>query len=651
MGTEGFITVGTAGHIDHGKTWLVRALTGIDTDRLKEEKERGISIELGFAPLELPSGRTFGLIDVPGHERFIRQMLAGAAGIDLALLVIASDEGVMPQTLEHLAILDLLRVQRGLVVLTKKDLVEPDWLEMVTEDVRAALKGSFLEDAPILAVSAKTHEGLDRLTWALEALAAKATAKDASGPVRLPIDRVFSIKGVGTVVTGTLWSGTLETGAELLVLPKGVKSKVRGLEVHGKKLKEAFAGQRVAVNLANIETQELKRGDALVSPGAFFADTRLDAQLELLEQAKPLKQRQRVRLHLGTAEALCRVVLLEDQTLRPGNKGLVRLLLESPVVAAPNDRFVIRMYSPMVTIGGGEVIQLGGNLGRVRRAELAERLKKRLKGSLEDWIGSVLEAPLLLSEESIQQRLALPPGQESRILPCLEALLKQGKVRAFKLDSKRLWMGEAAFERLKGGMVELLKAFHKEYPLRGGLSREAIREKMAKGIEPKGFGLLLEAMAKEGSLCLKGELVALQGFTPRLSERLTKAKEAILKRFISAKFNPPDWEEAVLGVGLELSEGSELLAYLLEQGDLIRLKEGLLLPAGMIDSAKRTIRDLIHQKGPLGIGDVRDALNSSRKLVIPLLEHLDKERFTRRMGDKRLLWEETASGQTPNLNL
>lgn len=645
MEAKTFITVGTAGHIDHGKTWLVRALTGIDTDRLKEEKERGISIELGFAPLRLPSGKTLGLIDVPGHERFIRQMLAGAAGMDLGLLIIAADEGIMPQTLEHLAILDLLRTKKGLVVLTKKDLVEPEWLDMVTEDVRKALKGSFLEKAPILAVSAKTHEGLEGLLWELETLAHETATKPAYGPARLPIDRVFTLKGIGTVVTGTLWSGTLHTGSEILILPKGIKARIRGLEVHGQKTEKALAGQRVAVNLASVGTQDLKRGDGLVTPGAFFADTRLDVQIELLEQAKPIKQRQRVRLHLGTAEALCRVVLLENQTLEPGKRALARLMLESPVVAAPNDRFVIRTYSPMMTIGGGEVIQLGGQLGRLPRAELAKRLKKRLEGSLEEWIESVLEAPLLLSEEAILKKLSLPPGKESQALPYLEELERQRRARVFYLDSKRLWMGQASFERIREGLTQHLQAFHGEHPSRAGLSREALREKIAKGIEPRNFGLILETLASEGVLWLKGDTVALKGFTPRLPERLAKAREAVLKRLMRTQFQPPDWEEAVLGLGLNSNEASELLAHLVEQGELVRLKEGLILPRATIDLAKGAIRSLIHQKGPVGIAEVRDALDSSRKLVIPLLEYLDKERFTRRIGDRRYLWEETVPGQ------
>ena len=639
MGAEDYVIVGTAGHIDHGKTWLVQALTGIDTDRLKEEKERGISIELGFAPLKLPSGKILGLVDVPGHERFIRQMLAGAAGMDLGVLVVAADEGVMPQTLEHLAILDLLHTQKGLVVLTKKDLVDDDWLGMVKDDLRGVLVGTFLQDAPIIAVSAKTREGLDELLEALDTLASKTTPKPEGGPARLPVDRVFTLKGFGTVVTGTLWSGTLMPGIELMILPKRIKARIRGLEVHDQKVERAIAGQRVAVNLAGVGTEELKRGDVLVAPGYFDEVLRLDAVIHLLAEAKPLKQRQRVHFYLGTAEVLGRVVLLEDQTLEPGKSGLARILLESPVVAAPKDRFVIRSYSPMVTIGGGKVIQLAGAQTRTKKAELAKSLRKKLEGTLEDLIEDALGSLELVSEEALAQRLALPQDQLSQALLSLKGLEQAGKALAFSLDGKRLWVGGAALEWLRRGIVELLTPFHKAHPARAGISRELIREKLAKRVEPRGFGLLLEALESGGTVRLKGEFVALEGFSPTLPDKLAKAGKVATERVLKAQFQPPSWEEALEGLGLNRDEAFELLAYLLEQGEFIRLKEDLILPKKTLERAKTRIQELIREKGPVGVGEVRDALGSSRKLVIPLLEYFDRVRFTRRIGDARTLAE------------
>lgn len=647
MSAENYVIVGTAGHIDHGKTWLVQALTGVDTDRLKEEKERGISIELGFAPLKLLSGKTLGLVDVPGHERFVRQMLAGAAGMDLGLLVVAADEGIMPQTLEHLAILDLLHTQKGLVVLTKKDLVEDDWLEMVKEDIRAALKGTFLQDAPIIAVSAKTKEGLNDLLEALDTLASKSKPRPEGGAARLPIDRVFTLKGFGTVVTGSLWSGTLKSGSDLSILPRGIKVRIRGLEVHGQRVEGALAGQRVAVNITGVGVEEVQRGDVLVTPASFEAALRLDCAIDLLADAKPLKQRQRVHFYLGTAEVLGRVVLLEDSTLEPGKTGLARFLLESPVVAAPRDRFVIRSYSPMVTIGGGEVIGLAAPQTRTKKAELAQALKRKLEGSLEGLIEDTLEAADLVSEEALTKKLALPPGTEKQALLSLETLRQEGKAQSFRLDGKRLWIGQAALKRLQEGIVELLRAFHKANPSRAGMSRELIREKLVKGVEARAFGILLEALSSAGILRLQGDLVALLEFVPKLPDKLDKAREVASKRLLVAKFRPPSWEEALDGLGLNRIEAAELLTYLLGQGALVRLKEDIILPKETLEEAKGVIRTLIHQKGPVGIGEVRDALGSSRKLVIPLLEHLDQVRFTKRIADTRALVENHSGKQEP----
>ncbi|MBI4391738.1 MAG: selenocysteine-specific translation elongation factor, partial [candidate division NC10 bacterium] len=367
------IIVGTAGHIDHGKTSLVKALTGIDTDRLKEEKERGISIELGFAHLTLPDGLRLGIVDVPGHERFVKTMLAGVGGIDLVILVIAADEGIMPQTREHLHICRLLQIPRGLVALTKRDLVDADWLELVAEEVRTFLKGTFLEGAPVLPVSATTGEGLDALKAALAALAAEAEPKRVEGIFRLPIDRVFTMKGFGTVITGTLLAGSLKVGDEVVVLPEGLRSRVRRLQVHGETVEQAFAGQRTAVNLPGIEVSAIARGSLLCLPGTLRPSTAMDATLTLLEDApRPLKNRGRIRFHLGTSELLARAVLLDREELPPGQSAYVHLRLESPGAALPQDRFVIRSYRPAVTVGGGMILDPAPPQRRRKRQEILE---------------------------------------------------------------------------------------------------------------------------------------------------------------------------------------------------------------------------------------------------------------------------------------
>ncbi len=380
--TDSFIIVGTAGHVDHGKTRLVKALTGVDTDRLREEQERGISIELGFAPLPLGSGVVAGIVDVPGHERFVKNMLAGAGGVDLVLFVVAADEGVMPQTREHLDILELLHVQKGIVALTKTDLVDQDWLQLVQEEVRGALAGTRFADAPIIPVSSITGEGLDRLRLALEKMAAAVQPKPRAGPARLPIDRIFTITGFGTVLTGTLFSGSIRSGDVLVIMPSEVQGRVRSLQVHGKKTEDAHAGQRVAVNLAGVEVGEVERGDVLTTPGAFTPVRRLTAWLHALEHApRPLKNWQRVRFHLGAKETLGRLRLLDQDELPPGADTFVQIELEEPVVAAVHDRFVIRQYSPVTTVGGGEIVEVGGLRHRRFRTEVLERLKRKLSGS------------------------------------------------------------------------------------------------------------------------------------------------------------------------------------------------------------------------------------------------------------------------------
>ncbi|HEU5393646.1 MAG TPA: selenocysteine-specific translation elongation factor, partial [Candidatus Methylomirabilis sp.] len=385
------IIVGTAGHIDHGKTSLVKALTGIDTDRLKEEKERGISIELGFAHLTLASGLRLGIVDVPGHERFVKTMLAGVGGIDLVVLVIAADEGIMPQTREHLHICRLLQIPRGLVALTKRDLVDPDWLEMVAEEIRIFLKGTFLEGAPILPVSATTGAGLEALKAALAAVAAETEPKRVEGIFRLPIDRVFTMRGFGTVITGTLLAGSLKIGDEVAVLPEGARSRVRRLQVHGETVEQAFAGQRTAVNLPGVEVSGIARGSLLCFPGALHPSIAMDASLTLLADApRPLKNRSRVRFHLGTSELLARVVLLDREELEPGQSAYVHYRLESPGAALPQDRYVIRSYSPAVTIGGGIILDPAPPERRRKRQEILDHLRVLEQGSPADRLERLL---------------------------------------------------------------------------------------------------------------------------------------------------------------------------------------------------------------------------------------------------------------------
>ncbi|SMC00150.1 selenocysteine-specific translation elongation factor SelB [Thermanaeromonas toyohensis ToBE] len=636
------VIVGTAGHVDHGKTLLVKALTGVDTDRLKEEKERGISIELGFAPLKLPDGRQLGLVDVPGHERFIRQMLAGVAGIDVVLLVVAADEGVMPQTREHLAIIDLLQIKRGILVLTKIDLVEPAWLDLVEEEVRELVRGTSLEEAPLVRVSAVTGEGLKELKEILARITLEIPPRPASGRVRLPIDRVFSLPGFGTIVTGTLWSGSIDTGMEVEILPEGRRGRARGLQVHGHPVSQAQAGQRVAVNLAGVEVQDIRRGSVLVEPGLWQPAVRIDANIKLLPGAK-LKNRERVRFYLATKEAFGRVVLLDREELEGGMEALAQLVLEEPVVAAPRDRFILRTYSPLVTIGGGEVIAV--NTPRYRRydRQVLETLIKRLKGSLPEIFLDIIRGSkegLELKKASAQAGLTLEEAQD-----VLKAEASQGKLVVLPAaEGEQYVITSEGLERFWERTYPLLKDFHRRYPLRVGLPKEELRSRIFSRLDWRTFQGILERWSGEGKINLVGNSVALATYKVELDERQKRIAQVLIERYRAGWFQPPLPEEAGQGLDLAPEELEELLHFLVRQGHLVKVGDELYFHKEAVTAAQEEIRRL-GREGPFTLGAVRDRLGSSRKYVLPLLEYLDQIKFTRRIGDKRTIVEVRAGGE------
>lgn len=630
-----YVVVGTAGHVDHGKTELVKALTGVDTDRLKEEKERGISIELGFAPLRLPDGRQLGLVDVPGHERFIRQMLAGVAGIDLVLLVVAADEGVMPQTKEHLAIIDLLQVKRGILVLTKIDLVEEEWLAMVEEEVRETVKGTVLEQAPLVKVSAVTGEGLAELKELLSRLTREIPPRPAAGKIRLPIDRVFSLPGFGTIVTGTLWSGTVNVGGELEVMPEGLRTRARGLQVHGRTVERAQAGQRVAVNLSGIEVGDVRRGSVLVEPGLWPPVLRLDVSLKLLSGVKPLKHRQRVRFYLGTKEAFGRVVLLDREEVEGGATALAQLLLEEPVVAAPRDRFILRTYSPMETIGGGEIIAVNPPHHRRFREEVIRMLTRRLIGTSQEVLLSVVtEEREGLELRRAAARAALSVEEARQVLT---RAAQEGKVILLPAAEGDLYVTTPeVVERWWKAAQATLEEFHRRYPLRAGLPKEELRTRRFGRLEGRTFQGLLEHWAREGRIELCGNSVVLTGFRPEMDEPHQKAMEQLVERYKEGHFQPPSPEEAGRDLGLSPSELEEILHFLVRQGLLVKVAEELYFHQEAFKAAQEELKRL-GQKGAFTLAEARDALGSSRKYVLPLLEYLDQIKFTRRIGDKRVV--------------
>lgn len=629
-----YIIVGTAGHVDHGKTVLVQALTGVDTDRLREEKERGISIELGFAPLKLPSGRTLGLVDVPGHERFIRQMLAGAAGMDLVMLIISADEGVMPQTREHLDIINLLRVKKGVIVITKIDLVEEDWVELVKEEARELVRGTVLEGAPVVAVSAVTGDGLDRLRQELDHLAAATPPKEIAGRTRLPVDRVFKVPGFGTVVTGTLWSGRLNVGCSLEVQPGGLSGRVRGLQVHGHNVAEAVAGQRVAVNLSNVEVAQLRRGDMLVEAGAFRPTSRLDAEFYLLPAARSLAYRTRVRFYLGTAEVLGRIILLDREELEPGATALVQLELEGPVVAARGDRFVLRSYSPMTTIGGGEVIEPHARRHRRYRPEVLASLQARLRGTPEERLVEVLAAYRgCLGVDRLAEAAGLGTSELEVALKELEAA---SRVVSLLADREKLLVAGEIYRKWLADVENALADYHRRYHLRPGPAREYLRSQFFAHLEMKYFLALVERWEKEGRLQSVGAYVALPSFVPQPTATEEQALAAIRDAYRSGWWQPPDWPE-VAG-SLAAGEVEELLAYLLRRGELVKVADDMYFHQAALEAAKERLAAYIKEHGSVTLAEARDLLGSSRKYVLPLLEYFDQVKFTRRIGDKRVLY-------------
>lgn len=630
---ETYVIIGTAGHVDHGKTQLVKALTGVDTDRLKEEKERGISIELGFAPLRLPGGVMAGIVDVPGHERFVKTMLAGAGGIDMVLFVVAADEGVMPQTREHLDILELLRVQKGIVVLTKVDLVDEEWLLLVKEDVQELLKGTFLEGAPIVPVSVVTGEGLEELRLQIERMAKEVRPKPRGGDARLPIDRVFTITGFGTVMTGTLISGRIRVGDILHLFPGALQGRVRSLQVHGRKVEEAVAGQRVAVNLTGLEVGEVKRGDVLVTPGAFQAVRRLTAFLHLLRHApRPLKNWYPVHFHLGTSETVARVRLLDRDELLPGDDALVQFELEEPIVAAVHDRFVIRYYSPVTTIGGGEVVEAGGIRYRRFREDVLSALRRKMTGSPYARIGEELRS--LRKPVTIQELASMAGVEEVEVRQIVEEMCSSGEAFLFDFGSEAFVASTALLERWWSQAASALRSYHAQYPLRPGYPKEELRSRLFGQIPPRLYHALLERWAGDGRIALTGQTLAVPDFMVNLSPSQEEKVGRLRSEMESRPFTPPGAEE-VLSI---LGGDAEVLQYCVQSGMLVKIGEEFYFSQDAVSKAWEKIEEYLKEHGEMTVAEARDILGTSRRYCLPLLEYFDRMKKTRRVGDKRVLF-------------
>ena len=631
--TPKHVVVGTAGHIDHGKTSLVKALTGIDTDRLPEEKARGITIDLGFAFLEEPGGLTIEIVDVPGHERFVKNMLAGVGGIDLAMLVIAADEGVMPQTREHLAICSLLHIKAGLIALTKADLVEPDWLELVREDVAGSVRDTFLAGAPILPVSAKTGQGLDDLRAALRALAEAVPQRETDQLPRLPIDRVFTVKGFGTVVTGTLTAGALGVDDRVEVYPRKTEAKIRGLQTHSHPVTSARAGQRTAVNLQGLERAAIARGDVVGLPGTLVPSLLVDGTLELLKDApRPLRSRARVRFHVGTSEIMARALLLDRTELAPGETSFARFRLEAPLVARPGDRFVVRSYSPVVTIGGGTLLDVDPPRFKRKGPALVAHLTLLQAGNpeavLEEHVRHMGAAGVRLG--TLAGRVPFGPAQLRGLLDALQAA---GRVIAVDRD---WFIHPDSFARLRTLVVDALGAFHHASPLKPGMSREELRSR-AGGADERVFAFLLSSLGVDGTVKTERDKVRLASHEVRLSPEQQRIIDHLEGDFLRAEAAPPSAEEALGRAGLGGDEEHELFQVLVQAGKLVRVKESLFFHARALDTIQTKLVALLRERKEIGPADIKDLLGISRKYAIPLLEFFDQRRVTARVGERRVL--------------
>ena len=615
------IVAGTAGHIDHGKTALVRALTGIDTDRLKEEKQRGISIDLGFAHLKLSENLRLAFIDVPGHERFIKNMLAGVGGIDFVLFVIAADESIKPQTREHFDICLLLGIRKGIVVLTKADLVDPDLLELARLEAEEFVRGSFLEGAPIIGVSSTTGAGLEQLRAEIARMAGSIAEKDSSRYFRLPIDRAFSMRGFGAVVTGTLISGTVRLEHEVELFPSGRRVRVRGIQVHGESAAEARAGQRTALNLAGVDVSEVGRGMTLAETGRFRATAQIDCAFQLLGSAKPLKHRAPVHFHAGTAEVEAEVRRLKGtEPLAPGARDYVRLLLREPLVLVPGDRFIVRMFSPVVTIGGGVVLDIDapkrGSTDRLRILENAPASEKLALLAAESRYGMSMPELVMrtgLLEAEIEKAAATP--------------------QLIVLRSPQFWVLDAqwASKRLEA-VHEQLKQFHRRNPLLSGISKEELRSKLMPGAPAWLMDVLL---ARSKTLAVEGETVRLSSHQVAFSKDEEQAARKIESAFETAGLAVPSLQEVLAKSGVEANRARTLLQLLLKQRKLIRVSDELVFHSTAMQSLRALLAPKKGQR--FAVPEFKDWTGISRKYAIPLLEFLDRERVTRREGDSRVV--------------
>lgn len=621
-----YIILGTAGHIDHGKSSLVKALTGIDPDRLKEEKERGITIDIGFADISYPEENlTVGIVDVPGHEKLISNMLAGAGGIDIVLMVIAADEGIMPQSREHLAICNLLKIKSGLIALTKADLVEKEWLDLVTDEIKGFVRGTFLEGVPVIPVSSKTGVNLELLKKEIKYLALKITPKTSGGLFRLPIDRVFTLKGFGTVVTGTALSGSISVDDVVQILPRNISPKVRGLHSHGKAIKTAYAGQRVAVNLQSVEKEDLNRGDVAVTPSSFSPTKAIDAFLELLKEAPSLKSKSLVHFYTGTAETIARVILYEKEELKPGESCYCQFRLQDPVVSMSGDRYILRRFSPLETLGGGEV--LNPSPQRRRKKDGIHDMEALHKGSLQQKISLKIEkaGTTGISVNAINGWIN---AELQAISAAVERLRQAGEI----VRHEDILLHRKAFNLIQEKISGLLGVFHKMNPLRPGMPKEEVRTHLK--MDMKLFNFVLPGFK---NIIVEKDLIRLKEFRIALSTNEETYRLKIIDLLDKGGFQPPLKPEIIEMLKIDQKQGSDILNILAKEKSIVRINDTLYLSAASYEGMISLLKTFFSKKSEITVAEFRDLLKTSRKYALPFLEYLDSNRTTLRTGDVRKL--------------
>ena len=626
------IIIGTAGHIDHGKTTLIKALTGRNTDGWEEDMSRGITIDLGFTFFDLPGGDRAGIIDVPGHERFINNMVAGVVGMDLVLLVIAADEGIMPQTREHMDILGLLGIEKSIIVLNKCDLVDEEWLELVEEEVREELAGTFLEESPVVKVSAASGQGLDGLVELIERMTCDELAqKDVHTIPRLPVDRAFSLSGFGTVITGTLVSGTIRREDVLEIYPIGKESKIRSIQVHGEDRKECYAGQRVAINLSNIKKREIERGCVLAPAGSMKTTDLLDVKLEILENSmRILANHSRLHFFTGTSEVLCRAVLLDKEEIGPGESGFVQLRLEEPVAVRRGDKFVVRFYSPMETIGGGVILEPNPGIKKRFRENVIEELKRKESGS----VGDVLELHVREHRAAmitVAELARLTALSAEEVKAEVEELESKGKVHIFAMRKDIFVWHADAMREAKKVISDALSAYEKRYPYRYGMKKAEVQATHFSKMKPNVFDRVVEGMVESGWLKRVDEFLCTPDYSVLKDETYRKAAGIFLRAFEEARFDFARYSELDFK-GIPRETTDDVLNILIQEREVVKVTEDMFTLNRYMEEAKEAIQKKLSEDPVITIAQVRDLFSTSRKSAKPILEYMDGIKVTKKTG-------------------